>query len=531
MNRETAPSQPAFDDVSPDASAMIESMRAQGYTLATAIADLIDNSIAANAKRISLQFVWRGPHSWISISDDGDGMSETELVNAMRLGSQSPVEQRAERDLGRFGLGMKTASFSQARRLTVVTGQEPGEYSLRRWDLDHLARPEVKGWQLLRSPHEESDEEALGISRIQTSGGTRVLLEGLDRVVGPRSDKSSDQEEDYFVSQVARVREHLAMVFHRYLTAPPRSRITIDIGGNPVEAWDPFCESLGATQPFPEDASSVLGHEVRVKGFVLPHRDRFDEEDSVRSAALHRAAAGADGWNAHQGFYLYRNQRLIIAGDWLGLGPGRGGWKKEEHFKLARIRVDIPNALDHEWQIDIKKSSARAPAPLHQWMTGLAQSVRERAKEVYAHRGSRGRRNAPANVPDRPWRTLTRSDGVFSYRIERKHPLIHSLIKAVPKQHHDQVEALLRLIEETVPIQRIWIDTAENQDGVAPPFHGEPAAKLRGLILACYATLREQGCDEPEAWERIRAFEGFQSVDAMAIIGQASNEGEHHERV
>src|SRR5262245_21235687 len=115
-----------FDDVAPDPSSMIESMRAAGYTLPTAVADLIDNSIAANSRSVWLRFQWEGEASWISITDDGHGMSEKELVCAMRLGSRSPLEARDAHDLGRFGLGLKTASFSQARRLTVITRRRAG---------------------------------------------------------------------------------------------------------------------------------------------------------------------------------------------------------------------------------------------------------------------------------------------------------------------------------------------------------------------------------------------------------------------
>ena len=147
-----------YDDCAPDASAMVESMRAYGYTLSTAIADLVDNSIAAKCKNVWLSFEWGGQNSWISVTDDGKGMSEKVLVNAMRLGSLSPLEERDPSDLGRFGLGLKTASFSQARRLTVISRTRSVQESIRRWDLDHLAQPEVKGWQLLRTLHRESGE-------------------------------------------------------------------------------------------------------------------------------------------------------------------------------------------------------------------------------------------------------------------------------------------------------------------------------------------------------------------------------------
>ena len=121
-----------YDDCPSDASAMGEAMRAYGYNLATALADLIDNSIAAGSRKVWLRCEWAGSSSWISVTDDGSGMAEKELVNAMRLGSTNPTSKRAKSDLGRFGLGLKTASFSQARRLTVITKKKNGKLEWRR---------------------------------------------------------------------------------------------------------------------------------------------------------------------------------------------------------------------------------------------------------------------------------------------------------------------------------------------------------------------------------------------------------------
>lgn len=515
-----------FDEVAPDASAMIESMRAYGYTLATAVADLIDNSITARSKNIWLRFEWSSHDSWIAIADDGVGMTEPELVDAMRLGSRSPVENRDPKDLGRFGLGLKTASFSQARRLTVLSKRSEEKPSLRRWDLDHLAKPDVKSWQLLRTAHDESKSRLEIIDDLDLGKGTLVLLERLDRVVPLEPDESVDATEDHFVKEVEKVRQHLGMVFHRFLSDPAGQRLSIFINGEAVEPWDPFCRDMRATQVFPEDFNADLGHEVRFKGFVLPHRDKFDESDDTRSAALHKAASGPVGWNAQQGFYLYRNRRLIIPGDWLGLGPGRNGWSKEEHYKLARILVDIPNSMDHEWHIDVKKSTAAAPPPLRSWLTGLAKTIREEAKSVYAHRGGRKRRSTGGHpVHPHPWVTKSPGEGVFSYRIDRKHPVLKSLLEADSENRAEILETLLRLIEETVPVQRIWIDTADNQDGSASPFEGEKDQKIRQHISICRKALVDQGCSETQAWTEISSFPGFQTQNCQAIIGLLQEKG------
>lgn len=521
---------PPYDDVAPDASSMIESMRAHGYTLPTAVADFIDNSIAAGCRSVWLRFEWAGSDSWISITDDGSGMSEEALVGAMRLGSQNPLEARDPTDLGRFGLGLKTASFSQARRLTVRSVTEAGEDSLRRWDLDHLAKPDVQGWQLLRTAHPDTGNRIEEFERNALVKGTVVLLEVLDRVTGAGDGlAATEATEDHFVSEIARVREHLEMVFHQFISDPPNKKITIYINGIPVEPWDPFVTDHPATESFPPDRfpadpATERFRSVKVMGYVLPHRDRFDESDPVNSKSLHKKAGGPAGWNAQQGFYLYRSRRLIIPGAWLGLGPGNNGWKKEEHFKLARLRLDIPNSMDQEWQIDVKKSTALAPPALRGWLTGLAKTVRERAKQVYAHRGKYGPRDPRKDEHAYPWVTNKRAGGVFSYRIDRGNSILEALIDSLSPDGKKRLETLLRLIEETVPVQRIWIDAAENQDAVARPFEAEAVAKLRGHIRTCHEVLCANGSAPLTAWEQISDFAAFQGTSAQAIIASLREE-------
>ena len=499
-----------YDEVAPDASAMIESMRAHGYTVATAIADLIDNSIAANSRHVWLRFEWDDSNSWISVIDDGSGMTEPELVDAMRLGSRSPLEERDPRDLGRFGLGLKTAAFSQARRLTVTSRVLSGQTAVRRWDLDYLARPDVSGWHLLRTAHPESARRTGLLEAAGLPSGTQVLLEVIDRVLGEEvGGQRPEDREDHFLWQIERVREHLAMVFHRFI-ASGRGGLKIFLNDEEIRPWDPFLEEHKATQLIGSYSRQVAGHSepVRVSGFVLPHRDRFNTLEE------HRVSGGPGGWNAQQGFYLYRGRRLIIAGDWLQLK-----WQKEEHFKLARIRIDIPNSMDHEWQIDVKKSAAAPPPFLREWLRGIAQEVRRTAKEVYAHRGRPTRRRRSASTPTTPWVSSKTPSGEFSYRIDRRHEVLRPLIDSLAVDKKEVFEALLRIIEETVPVQRIWIDTAENQECAASPFEGVRSAELRKIIFLCHeAQIKFRGVGSVEAWDLLSEFDGFQGTEAQAII-------------
>ncbi len=519
----------------PDASAMVESLRAHGYTLNTAIADIVDNCIAAHARTVRIDARWPdGETPFISIVDDGDGMTGEELVTAMRLGSRHPLEVRDEDDLGRFGLGLKTASFSQARRLTVRSIRDGHQATTYRWDLDYLARPDVGGWKLLTGADERSH------SRLADRGeakGTVVLLEVLDRVIDePAEGVDGSEQQGQFRDKVIRLRRHLAMVFHRYLSRPAATRVAILVNDEPVEAWDPFVTANPATQKFfgGESPSSSGFSSVRVVGYVLPHRDRFNSQSVEQSRKDFEKAAGPLGWNAQQGFYLYRNDRMIIAGGWLGLGPKPHGWRQEEHFKLARIQVDIPNNLDLEWRIDVKKSSAAVPGQLAAWLEGVATTVRKHAKDVYVHRGGSsisGKKKSAGAVASRPWKSTTTSAGP-RYRVDRGHPLVAALLGQLPDASKPALQQLLKLLEQTVPVEQIWVDVADNHGHGTPgysEFRSEEIAKeIEGLVKALQSSTG--GRSRLDCLREIRSFEIFSKPGHVAMLGMMIDEAEEQPR-
>ena len=512
---------------------MVESLRAHGYTLNTAVADIVDNSIAAHARTVRIEARWpEGETPFVSIADDGDGMSDEELVAAMRLGSRHPSEERAEDDLGRFGLGLKTASFSQARRLTVSSRSDGHAVTTYRWDLDHLARPEVNGWQLLRGA---DDRSAARLAGMTDASGTVVLLEVLDRVVDePAEGVEGTEQQKQFREKVIRLRQHLAMVFHRYLSRPASTRVAILVNGQPVEAWDPFVTANPATQQFfeGESPSSPGFSRVRVVGYVLPHRDRFNSRSVELSRKEFEKAAGPLGWNAQQGFYLYRNDRLIIAGGWLGLGPKPHGWRQEEHFKLARIQVDIPNNLDLEWRIDVKKSSAAVPGQLATWLTQVATRVRKHAKDVYAHRGGAAVGNRTRRTGDagpRPWKSTTTAAGP-RYKVDRAHPLVAALVEQLPRSSKPALDRLLQLLEQTVPVEQIWVDVADNQGHGTPGYSEFADAAIKKEIEGFVEAIRSRttGKDRLACLHDILACEIFSKPAHVAMLGMMIDEAEEH---
>jgi hypothetical protein len=486
---------PKFRHAPPRAVAMIEALRGLGYSTATALADIIDNSIAAGARTVDLKFMWSGKQSSIRIEDDGRGMSAAELDCAMRLGDKNPLDQRDENDLGRFGLGLKTASFSQCRRLTVATVGPDGLQCLR-WDLDVLAASEGDGWQLLEGP---DDSEAELVADFGTRPkGTLVLWDVLDRIV---SDGFREQD---FLDLIDRVERHLAMVFHRYLEGS-RPRLRLHIAGKPVDPWDPFMSGHPA-KPWHSPAASFSGMPgVEVECHVLPHKDRLTKKEEV-------AAQGPDGWTAQQGFYVYRNKRLLVAGSWLGLGQGRG-WTKDEAHRLARIRLDIPNSVDAAWKIDIRKSTARPPVEIRAWLAKLADETRMRARRAFALRGKAPRTRSGEEV-SQVWQSQHFSGGM-RYRIDTSHPAVRAVLDDA-RGLAPQVLAMLRVIEETVPVQRIWIDTAENRETPRTGFAGEPPATVTKVLAVMYRNMvLLKGLSPAMARSRLLLAEPFQNYPEL----------------
>lgn len=463
---------PNYDTAVPPAASLIEALRGAGYTPQAAIADLIDNSITADARNVWINFWWDGRDSYISILDDGCGMTEETLRNAMCPGSRNPLEERSPKDLGRFGLGLKTASFSQCRNLTVASVMN-GQMAIRRWDLDHVSK--VNDWQLLKETRAGSERRIDALKAFDH--GTIVLWENLDRVVG---DSSSDDRKAHesFLQLIDRVEQHLSMIFHRFLEGP-KPELSIFINGSSesqrVRAWEPFMSDHPCTTCTPLERISTSVGPIGLQGFVLPHKDRLDE-------ATFNLGGGAEGWTAQQGFYVYRNRRMLVAGSWLGLGMGRM-WTKEESFKLARIRLDITNSADAHWRIDIRKSTARPPGYLRFRLRDLADQVRNQARQVFSHRGTYGKR-AVVGQFQRAWEIVESKDYI-SYRINRNHPVVRSVLNG-SGEVICRIEAMLRVIEETVPVQQIWLDTIEKGDLQDEAFSRSPKNDVYRVLQSIY---------------------------------------------
>ncbi|ACM36977.1 MULTISPECIES: ATP-binding protein [Rhizobium/Agrobacterium group] len=461
-------------EIPPHAGALLKSLRGLGYSPETALADLIDNSISAGADHVELSIDWNEGNPRIGLLDDGLGMTRGELEDAMRFGGDMDIE-RGPDDLGRFGLGMKTASLSQCQRLTVVSRKAGHECSMcwdvakvvasRTWSVDMDTRPDP--FDHLSIPS-HGDGTLIALERMDELGG----LFGLDK--------------EGFFAKVRDVRDHFAMVFHRFLDGDAR-RVRITINGRAVVGWDPMLRTHPATRSLGAGQMGSGALAVRVSPFVMPHRDRFANE------AEFAAGGGPGGWAERQGFYVYRASRLVVAGSWLGLG-GHREWTKDESSRLARITIDLPQSADSQWRIDVRKARARPPAALRARLSALGGQCRERAREVFAWRG--GQVWAPAQRKDAEtaiWNEEHRS-GKRRYRINREHPVIAQLLSSDAATKR-LMRTAITLIERSVPVERIWLDISENVEAASSP-EAIDALLIDDLVTAIRNTRGSRSTEE-----------------------------------
>jgi len=313
----------------------------------------------------------------------------------------------------------------------------------------------------------------------------------MDRFVGT-ADVTDTAAERRFLARLRELEAHLAMVFHRFLVRP--RRLEIRLNGNAVEPWDPFLLDEQATQRLGEERLSESGQTVVVQPFVLPHVSKLTPQN-------HEKAAGPNGWNAQQGFYVYRQGRLLVSGGWLGLGL-----KSEEHYKLARIQVDIPAALDASWQIDVRKATARPPGPLREEFRRIANLARRTASEVYRHRG-RVLVDSHSRSHVLLWHRFVKH-GKVGYRINRDHPLVMALTRLHPDVGTD-LEPLLRFIEETIPSPVIAIEHAERPDEQSAPFELADLEDILDVMRRIWHELRSRGESTVGAKEVLYSMEPF----------------------
>jgi hypothetical protein len=435
-------------------------MRDIGYSFETAVADLVDNSVSASARNIWIDAEWNKGEKYVAISDDGAGLSREALIESMRLGSADPTEDRESNDLGRFGLGLKTASLSQCRRFTIASKTKAGVFAAT-WDIDD-ARAAVNddGWAVeVKECSELSSEELLGrLVNVRLSGvtsGSIVLWEKIDRPDPETTRKIGG--ENAFTDQLSALIEHLALTFHRFLNSERRDeKISLFVNDSLIEGFDPYNSGQIATkQPAPE-IIVIRGVKVAVTPYVLPHPSKVSEEE-------YRKYEGKDGYLENSGFYIYRNKRLISKGTWYRL------IRRSNLSKLLRIQVDIPNQLDFLWKIDVRKSQTEVPADIKKELRNFIKKWEADAKIVYHHRGTR----LIENTIDPLWNRIA-NNGTICYQVNRENPFLENLASTLDAEQVKALKLYLDMVDAAFPHNAVMCDLDRDKQNVVAATIPEP---------------------------------------------------------
>ena len=426
----------------PTADVLMTSMRSMGYSFESAIADVVDNSVSAEAKNIQLFFPIDPAECSVSICDDGWGMSKTELLDAMKYGSELKREGRSESDLGRFGLGLKSASLSHCRKLTVASKKD-GKISAYIWDLDVVDKK--KDWYVV----ECSESYIPTIKHIDwltdKKSGTVVVWENFDVI-----EKSSGSVYSALNKLRDSTSDYLSLIFHRFLNKTGASKLHIRVNNYELEGVDPFLENHNKTNirkkvSIPIKDSTGVERMVVVQPFVLPFQKDLTKEDQ-------KLSGGIENYRSKQGFYIYRNERLIVWGKWFGR-------HREELTKYARIRVDIPNTLDDIWGIDIKKQNAKIPQAIKQRLIKAVDDAMDTSIKAQSYRGRVAKEN---DEIDYIWDVID-NRGLRTYRINRNSKIFDLIKDNVDDETWSNIDMILEEVENAVPYQQIYIDKSQNK--------------------------------------------------------------------
>lgn len=422
--------------VVPFAPILVESTRSIGYSFESALADIIDNSIGKAASEVHVEYSSMDPQ-YVAVIDDASGMNASELEAAMRYGSRSSLDVRDAHDLGRFGLGLKTASMSQCRKLTVITKKD-GRCHAACWDLDLIA--EKGDWVLINYTAPEIRQLRFSDRLKGQESGTVVLWEEFDRIA-----KGSANPQKVFDEKIERARNHCALVFHRFMDSESiKNRVKIFFNNAQVEPIDPFLSDNPATQPLTEQTIRIENSLIKVKPYILPFASKVSAKDKKKLGDL-------CDLRQNQGFYIYRNKRLIIWGTWFRL------IKQQELNKLARVRVDIPNTLDSIWEIDIKKSTASLPDVIKRNLVSVVSNSVGRSEKVYKYRGRHVSNDDLVHV----WNTVD-NRGQFQYIINRDLPIFKMLEQSLDEKSQIYLDSFVKMIEDTFPYGDVYYRLAKD---------------------------------------------------------------------
>jgi len=431
-----------YEDVTPNPEYLIKSISEQGYKLETALADLIDNSISANATKVEILINTDEEPFTLFLADNGEGMDEETLKSSMRFPSNSPDGKRGVLDLGRFGLGMKTASFSQTRKFTVLSRKKgTSQYAGRTWDLELLKNNE---WKLLVNSEKEINiilEEYQEQSRDKLDAfdnytpNTIIVWYGLYKYQDYLEESNRQKALKMEIEET--LRGHLSLVFHRFMERK-KLPLQIRINNKQLKAFNPFPIHEQDFRSIEFRQKSFGDDSIKLEGFVLPSRsiDETKECSSTIWTTKYRSLTDMEG------IYIYRAERIILFGGWNGL------IKQAPRLQLARLKVDIGNSVDHLLHLNVAKSQVIIPHDLKDAFEGYIDELKEEAIKEFYNRGiSRFSTKKEKRVG--LFERKASSKGML-LELNMNFPIIEALNDELSSSSQGKLKVLLRMINRQV---------------------------------------------------------------------------------
>ena len=480
----------------PTPKVLINSIRQIGYSFESAIADIIDNSIVACAKSINIFLpINKLEESYIAFLDDGLGMDKVGIINALKVGSNFEGERDAD-DLGRFGLGLKSASFSQCRKLTIVSKKD-NKLQAFGWDISEIVNSNE--WNLF----EFSNQEIASIQQIEKLKeklqGTLVVWQDFD-LIRDRLDDNIDLQRQ-LSDLIEKARKHIALVFHRYLN----KKIVISINNLPIKGLDPFLENHNKTEKGKADNITIATkdgkeHTIKIQAYTMPHYyDLLDSDNEL--------LGGADVMRDMQGFYVYRNERLIVYGTWFKIRV------RSELAKYAKIKVDIPNTLDDIWEIDIKKQKAIIPQKLMAHFRKTIENIRVRSEKKIRHK-----QIVDGKDDKKIWNKKIGRNDKTSYYINVDSNFVKEyLYNNFDELEHSKIRRLLEIVGATIPFDDIYNAVCNQSVELTLDKEREVMIIDEGVKMARQVASIKQITNE-QAIEKIASIEPFNNDEIITNI-------------
>ena len=430
------------EDASPNPEYLIKSIAEQGYSLETSLADLMDNSISAAADRIEVLIEMEEEPFKLFLTDNGNGMSEEELKRNMQFPSNSPDNKRTIKDLGRFGLGMKTASFSQTRKFTVLSRPKGTEkYFGRTWDVEHL---KAHGWEIIVNTEDEIDELLTDYKKLSEghlnqfdvyTPNTIVIWYGLYKfenyiIEGKRRESLRKELNEVTV-------DYLSLVFHRFLERS-NNPLKIRVNNLLAKPFNPFPEKEKDFRALEPMQSLFNKDVVKVEGFVLPSRSIDESRNGISIWATRNK-----GLMDMEGIYIYRADRIIIFGSWNGL------IRKSPRLQLARMRVEVGNKVDNLLHLNVAKSQISIPHDLRKAFENYTEDLKQEAEREFYNRGIRTFSGAKNKKNYQLFERSNTNKGSL-IEINRNFPLVESLASSLSSDQKIKLNLIFRMINNRI---------------------------------------------------------------------------------